>query len=241
MPGEVASLSWTDCGATARGVLDLGGSMRLHACARRGVELPAIALVTAGVLVFNGCAAVPAPVATVASTTTAVASAAPSDPDTVEPTSDSTPSTNERGNIPKLLGEEAQLVDGNGNLAVTFKVTKIEAGFKCNSGYADRSENGHYVAVWMEISTTKAVDFDSSDANVVPYFNPGDWHVIEGQGCRGARHQVQTRPLGPHPGLHGLRLGVEVLAAKRGPSLYKRIRRQPEESRQCSLMPGRGR
>lgn len=156
--------------------------MRLHACARRGVELPAIALVTAGVLVFNGCAAVPAPVATVTSTTTAVASAAPSDPDTVEPTPDSTPSTNVRGNIPKLLGEEAQLVDGNGNLAVTFKVTKIEAGFKCNSGYADRSENGHYVAVWMEISTTKAVDFDSSDANVVPYFNPGDWHVIAPDG-----------------------------------------------------------
>jgi hypothetical protein len=90
----------------------------------------------------------------------------------------SEPETSERGNIVKAIGETAQLVDGNGDLAVTFKVTKIERSFKCNSGYSERSKNGHYVGIWMTIQTTKAVDFDSDDSNVVPYFNPGDWQVV---------------------------------------------------------------
>lgn len=88
------------------------------------------------------------------------------------------PETSERGNTVKALGETAKLIDGNGDLAVTFTVTKIDRNFKCNSGYADKSENGHYIGVWMKIQTTQAVDFNSDDYNVVPYFNPDAWQVV---------------------------------------------------------------
>lgn len=134
----------------------------------------------AAVVLLAGCTASPAaPASAPATTPPVVASPSPTDPDTVEPSPTPTaPETSERGNIPKKVGEEAGLYDGNGELAVRFTVTKIEPGFKCNSGYADPPANGHFVGIWMEIQTTKAVGFDSDDSNVVPYFNPGDWQVI---------------------------------------------------------------
>jgi hypothetical protein len=57
-------------------------------------------------------------------------------------------------------------------------VTKIQSGFKCTSSDAEKSEHGQFVAIWMDITTTKAVNFDSDDANDVSYFNTDDWQVI---------------------------------------------------------------
>lgn len=143
-----------------------------------------LAPIVLSIALLAGCSAAPAQVITVTASAPASApSPTPTDSDTVEPEPTPTPpATNERGNIPKKLGEWAELRDGNEDLAVKFRVTKIEPGFKCNSGYSDRSANGHYVGVWMEVQTTKAVDFESDDSAIVPYFNTDDLVVISRDG-----------------------------------------------------------
>ena len=57
-----------------------------------------------------------------------------------------------------------------------FKVTKIQKGFRCTSGFSEKSKNGRYVGVWMEVWTTKAVGSD--DDSQPPYFNTDAWHVV---------------------------------------------------------------
>lgn len=169
---------------------------------------PTIAVAAVALLVA-GCSA-PAP--TPAATPSASPSASPSESSTPTPTE---PAQSERGHTIKKVGEGAKLIDGNGELAVAFTVTKIQRNFKCNSGYSDKAKNGHYVAIWMKIQTTKAVDGDSSDSAVVPYFNPGDWEVIgpdgttendsEGNGYSCAKDSISLpSQLGPSKKVSGV-------------------------------------
>lgn len=127
----------------------------------------------AALLLLAGCTAAPVQVVTV----TAVPASETPDPNVITPTP--TPRvTSERGHAVKKVGDQAVLMDGRGEVAARFTVTKIQPGFKCTAGYAEKSANGQYVAIWMDVTTTKAVDFESDDAGVVPYFNTVDWQVI---------------------------------------------------------------
>lgn len=141
------------------------------------MKLLSVAVAHLLVLAMSACSATPAPVVTV---TAAPQASATADPNVITPTPSPTPTMtrSERGNAIKKIGDEAVLIDGYGEVAVRFKVTKIQPNFKCTSEFADKSANGQYVGIWMDITTTKAVDMDSDDADVVPYFNPGDWQVI---------------------------------------------------------------
>ena len=145
-----------------------------------------LALIACAVL-LAGCSS-PAPAVVTVTAPAATTSAPSATPTTATPspipTTDAptTPETSERGNIPKDLGDEAVLVDGNGDEAARFKVTKIETGYQCTSDIADKSANGQFVAIWMDVRTTKAIDFDSDDSGVVPYFNTVDWEVVDKSG-----------------------------------------------------------
>lgn len=133
----------------------------------------------AALVLLAGCAAAPAQVVTV---TAAAPSASESpNPDIITPTP--TPRvTSERGHAVKRVGDQAVLVDGNGEVAARFTVTKIEPGFKCTGEGAERPANGQFVGVWMDVTTTGVVDVDSDDPGVVPYFNTADWQVVGGDG-----------------------------------------------------------
>ncbi len=169
----------------------------------------AVAIVAATMLA--GCSAPASPPPSAAPTAISTPTASPSEP---TPTA-TEPAQSERGHTIKKVGEGAKLIDGNGELAVAFTVTKIQRNFKCNSGYSDKAKNGHYVAIWMKIQTTKAVDGDSSDSAVVPYFNPGDWEVIgpdgttendsEGNGYSCAKDSISLpSQLGPSKKVSGV-------------------------------------
>lgn len=119
-------------------------------------------------LLLAGCTA-PAPDPSQSPAVAAVATPSPS-PSPV--------ATSERGNPIKQVGEQAVLVDGHGEVAARFTVTRIEAGFRCTGEGAERPANGQFVAVWMDVATTAVVDVDSADPGVVPYFNTADWQVI---------------------------------------------------------------
>jgi hypothetical protein len=133
----------------------------------------------AAAILLTGCSGTATPVITVTAAVPTATSETP-DPNVISPSpSDSaSPETNERGNIPKRVGDQALIITADGREAVRFTVTKIQPGFKCNSDYPDKSKNGQYVAIWMDITTTKAVKFDSDNDNDVSYFNTDDWQVI---------------------------------------------------------------
>ena len=82
----------------------------------------------------------------------AEASSAPTPGNTPAPTP-SGPAKNARGNTLKEIGERAALVSEDGKTLVEFKVTSIEPNFKCNAEYAEKSKNGLFVAVGLEIMT----------------------------------------------------------------------------------------
>ena len=110
----------------------------------------------------------------------------PSQPSVPVESSSPTPTSaviTDNGNIAKKIGEIGGLVGGGNEAdpstwAVRFRVTKITPDYKCTGEFARKSENGHFVAIWMEIWTTKSVSINNDSANAVPYFNTTDWVII---------------------------------------------------------------
>lgn len=136
--------------------------------------MPRFLAFAVSLLLLAGCSSGPAQVVTV---TAAPASESP-DPNVITTPTPTPPVTSERGHAVKKVGDQAVLLDGHGEVAARFTVTKIQPGFKCTADYAEKPANGQYVGIWMDVTTTKAVDFGSDDAAVVPYFNTVDWQVI---------------------------------------------------------------
>ena len=58
---------------------------------------------------------------------------------------------------------------------MTFKVTKIEPNFKCTDKYAGASENGNFIAITMDITTSK--DLADSPGKSL-FVTPSDFKVI---------------------------------------------------------------
>lgn len=133
------------------------------------VMIPKLSCAAVALVLFTGC------------TAPASASSSPSVPAATTP-APSGPATSERGNPIKRVGEQAVLLDGRGEVAARFTVTKIEPGFECTGEGAERPANGQFVGVWMDVTTTGVVDVDSDDPGVVPYFNTADWQVVGGDG-----------------------------------------------------------
>ena len=82
----------------------------------------------------------------------------------------SSPTLNDRGAIVKKIGEMAGLKLESNEWTVQFKVTMIEAGYKCPAKYAERSKNGNFIAIHMDVQTTRALGSDK--------FWTDQWKVI---------------------------------------------------------------
>lgn len=89
----------------------------------------------------------------------------------------------DRGNLVKKIGQLAGLSGENPNDVIAeFKITSIETDVKCTEEFAQPSENGHFIAITMEVQTTPKLA-EQSFSNAV-YFTPVDFKVIGPDGSR---------------------------------------------------------
>lgn len=121
-------------------------------------------------LLLVGCSTPAAPVATVTATTTATAIADPAEP---SPTATPTSSKDAEGRVLKKVGELGAVVGEDGVTYMKFRVNRIDANFKCTYSDPDKAKNGHFVGVWMEFWTDKAVGGDD-----VSSVETDAWQVI---------------------------------------------------------------
>jgi hypothetical protein len=60
---------------------------------------------------------------------------------------------NEHGNVPKSVGELAELTDYSGESLYQFTVTAIDVDIECNTGWAEPPANGHYIGIEVDMTT----------------------------------------------------------------------------------------
>ncbi|WP_029145572.1 hypothetical protein [Microbacterium luticocti] len=91
--------------------------------------------------------------------------------------------TNDRGNLVKKIGQIAGTgsVDDPDVITSTFAVTDIVVDRKCTDEFAEKPQNGHYVAVHLNVETTK--DLAKEDYPVVG-FDAGYWQAYDAKGTR---------------------------------------------------------
>lgn len=89
----------------------------------------------------------------------------------------------ERGNLVKKVGQLAGMNAGNpDDVIAEFKTTAIETDVKCTAEFAQPAQNGHYIAITMEVQTTPKLAEQSISKAL--YFTPGDFKVIGPDGTR---------------------------------------------------------
>lgn len=105
---------------------------------------------------------------------------ATSEPPTTEttaaPTSSEAPSTNERGNVPKQIGEVGGISsEGRGGVldVLSFTFDSIEVGRECSSSQAVAPENGQFIFVTMTLT--------GGDKLEVPgiSLNPNGFYIVD--------------------------------------------------------------
>lgn len=91
---------------------------------------------------------------------------------------ESVPELSQRGNLVKAMGEEAALLDPNGEPMVTFTVHSITEG-TCTEPFAEPPENGQYIFLDVSLSTAPDLlqDYGSAEFGLV-----GGWEVITPSG-----------------------------------------------------------
>lgn len=107
---------------------------------------------------------------------------------TVAPIESSTPSpsqndstTNSRGNLEKSVGDEAGVMTAEGEAIYTFKVNSITPDIQCTQEYATAPENGHFVAVDMDVVTSNAQMMEENYMSDV-FITPSSWSFISAEG-----------------------------------------------------------
>lgn len=88
------------------------------------------------------------------------------------------PSLNSRGNIVKALGEQGGWGVVDGQPTVTFVVDSITPDLHCDSPYAEKPENGHYVGIHMRMATAPGFDPSQESFGMSTY----DWKFIGSNG-----------------------------------------------------------
>lgn len=113
-------------------------------------------------------------------TTTDVSSSVPSAATTAEatdaPTTETStagPSINTDGYMVKKLGEQGGMTNVDGKEIASFTVLKITKDITCTTDFAEKPANGHYVGIYMDVTTTKALT-----DNDIPYFNTDQWALV---------------------------------------------------------------
>lgn len=91
------------------------------------------------------------------------------------------PSLNSRGNLEKAVGEEAGIMTADGEAIYTFKVNSITPDVQCTQEFATSPENGHFVAVDMDVVTSNAQIMEENYMSDV-YVTPSSWKFISAEG-----------------------------------------------------------
>lgn len=130
---------------------------------------------SATALLLTGCGSAATPASAPDVTPIASSSAAPSS----ESPSAAAPSTSDRGNLIKKVGQTAGMTNANGDQAVSFVVKKINTGLKCTGEFAEKPDNGHLVGIQMDVQTFKELndpDFPGAD------FITSTWNFVSAKG-----------------------------------------------------------
>ena len=105
------------------------------------------------------------------------------------------PKTNARGNIVAKVGQVGSLTaTDTSKTLMTFKVMKIDPKFKCNAEYASPPENGHVLAVTLDVTVAKAKDAGVDPAQL--HFGSMMWGIRakvikpNGETENGAKHML---------------------------------------------------
>lgn len=88
--------------------------------------------------------------------TTAPEEEEPTGPPAGQPPTDA-PSLSPRGNVVKQIGEDAGIIDGNGERLVNFVVNSISTNVVCTEESVQPAENGLFVAVDVSVQTSPAM------------------------------------------------------------------------------------
>ncbi len=64
-------------------------------------------------------------------------------------------SLNDRGNVVKKVGELAYLSDEDGNTVAKITLKKIQVDPKCTGEFIEKPKNGHFIALTLDVQTTK--------------------------------------------------------------------------------------
>lgn len=107
---------------------------------------------SATALLFTGCGSAATPASAPDVTPIASSSATPSSE------ASSVPETkrSDRGNAIKEIGQTAWMETEEGDTMVSFVVKGIKTDIKCNMGYSVKPDNGHLIAVKMDVDVKKA-------------------------------------------------------------------------------------
>ena len=89
------------------------------------------------------------------------------------------PETSSRGNLVKVLGQEAGFcTDTDCNqVGATFTIDAITVDLPCTNEYSEPAENGHLVSIAMRAATSPDMPDD-----MFLYFSPSDFKVIGADG-----------------------------------------------------------
>lgn len=110
-----------------------------------------LAAVSITALLLTGCSAASSPAAAPEVTPIASSNAAPSTEASEPPEQE----RSDRGNLIKKVGQTAGLSNTNGEQSVNFMVTDINTKLKCNTDYPVKADNGHLIAVKMDVEVKK--------------------------------------------------------------------------------------
>jgi len=121
---------------------------------------------------------------------------------------ESSPELNDRGNMPKYIGEEAHVLASTAADAawvLTFNIDEIRVDPACDSGFPEPPANGHYIAISVRVATTPDYDPDTQYLG----FTENDFRVIQPDGitvsdvtgkarsCLDPSHSIASAQIGP--------------------------------------------
>jgi hypothetical protein len=128
-------------------------------------------------LFLAGCASPASPGATSAAPTSPVVTPVPTATSTASPSP--TAARSARGNLIKKVGQAGSLKLEDGQQMMSFVVTKISVDAACTSPYAQPAQNGHFVALKINVETTAAL---AQDINQFVWFGGQSWKLIADNG-----------------------------------------------------------
>jgi len=98
---------------------------------------------------------------------------------TATPSATATAKKSPRGNVVKTVGEPGWQNLASGEKVMSFVVKSISVDSACTSPYAQAPQNGHFIAVAVDVETTPDL---AKDINKFVWFGAQSWKLIADNG-----------------------------------------------------------